>query len=845
MRMWNKAVVGALVAAAMTIATGVAASADGSDGASVQQPTSASQPSGQSTSTSVPVSGATTPSGGTSQGQTPEASGGSSQPESASAQSGNDQSKQSRQAPSAQSEEESGQQPEAQGSGDCDQTGIWPGGTAPYRFEKVGTGCVVHIGAGSISGDEYKANANQTATAPWVDPHSDIDNASTMNITGITIEGPVTIYAKSGHAGVHKSMEYLFAGLPHLKTITGLTNIDTTGVESMGGLFDYDKSLETVDVTGWDTSLVDDMSLMFNDNESLTEIKGLAGWKVNKVQYMVSMFDYTKKITNLDGVQGWQPDALKWSDRMFRDMPSLTHLDLSAWAGHTSNLENIEEMFSNDGVSAGPSQLHLTGLGGWSTPKLTRMRFAFFGCYQVTSLDLSGWDTTHVTHPDDQNVALPYSLQTLKLGPKTKLYYYYDGGNLYSVFYGSPINGGAYPQYNYTGYWAESLDDATPYPGAYNINTLADLTQTPGFRGGTFVWERSATLAFDKNAPDATGEIANVVKGSAEYSTTHPGSVTVPSAEYSRSGFTFAGWKIDGSNTIYHAGDHVTFTEPGTVTLRAQWTRIPAHIGGIVEATYMVRYMVNTPDGATSSGVMADDIFHVNNSGNPSVDFGNQSRTVLANGYSVNGYHFTGWTTGINGGTHYAPGERIEHMGPGMVLLYAQWAVDTPSSQQSNTTPTIPGPGGNTIIRTVITPVTAPAGGLAPNGNGASRDATVNGAGKSGARPKCMPSSVEKRLKSRTKAADWIVTDESQVAANDAAWSDSEYVGLPRCAAVAPSGVSSGVNTPMNWGWMLSLLALTALLLWIIFLMKRRQELGPVRHFSGESTGMHLRGVNR
>ncbi|WEV72237.1 BspA family leucine-rich repeat surface protein [Bifidobacterium sp. ESL0790] len=1069
MRSWNRAAVGVVVAAAMTVATGVAAFADGSDDASVQQSESVSQQAAQGASSSeaAPAApGETTPSDDASQGQTPEPGSGSSlAAQGSSSQGGNDQSKQSKQSqqtPGPQSGDQTGQQPQAQGSGDCDKSGIWKNGTAPYRYEQVGDGCVVHVGAGTIAGDQYRANANEKATAPWIDRGAmAVSDVSSVKIVGISFEGPVTIYAQPDSQGVHKSMERLFTGLPYLKTVTGLNNIDTTGVVSLGYLFQYDKSLESVDVSGWDTSQVKSMSMVFAGNKSLTEIKGLANWDVSQVQYMVSMFAGTQEITNLDGVQGWHPDSLKWSNRMFENMPLLANLDLSAWAGHTPNLEDITEMFDND--LSTPSQLHLTGLGGWSTPKLTNMRFAFFGCYQLTSLDLSGWDMTHITDPNNDVDAFPYSLQSITLGPKARLYYSYSGGYVYSAFYGSPINGGALPQYNFTGKWAESLDDAIPYSGSYDSATLGDLTQTHGFRGGTFVWERSAKLTFDKNAEDATGEVNDITKTAAEFSAAHPGDVVVPNASYSRTGFEFAGWKIDGSDTVYHAADHVSLTAPGTVTLHAQWTkkstgqtslqgyhakyevlyhattagvgthhtvtikhgyqgacagqpnmppqcdvftvdgnsandvmhqnrtvldgmgvyelqikrtpylfktwntkpdgtgttyragdtialhpgvtnlytqwepgakykvtydsnkpqdattvtgsmgpvrmtirgvdhphvnyfnykytlldnvyaidpgtpanmgswkfigwsterhgissttyapgqriglkpgstklyaqwvRLPGHMDGVVAATYMVRYLPNTPDDATSSGVMADDIFHVNKHDDPTADFNDQSRTVLDNEYTVDGYRFTGWTTEARGGTHYAPGDRIEHMSPGMVTLYAHWQKVSTPRRQGGQTP-LPGGGNNPLIRVVPTPVIVPAANTAANGNGQGSDDMVKG--KHGARPKCMPSSVENRLRnkarSHAKTADWIVTDESQVDANAAAWSDAEYEGLPRCAAVAPSNVTSGANTQMNWWWLLFLIALTALVLWFVFFKRRRQDIWPVRHFSGE-----------
>ena len=75
---------------------------------------------------------------------------------------------------------------------------------------------------------------------------------------------------------------------------------------------------------------------------------------------------------------------------MFYGCSSLTTIDLSGW--DTSKLANASYMFS------GCSNLTTIDLSGWNTSKLAKAPYMFFRCSSLTTLgNLSSWDTSSLT----------------------------------------------------------------------------------------------------------------------------------------------------------------------------------------------------------------------------------------------------------------------------------------------------------------------------------------------------------------------------------------------------------------------------------------------------------------
>ena len=71
-------------------------------------------------------------------------------------------------------------------------------------------------------------------------------------------------------------------------------------------------------------------------------------------------------------------------------------------------------------------------------------------------------------------------------------------------------------------------------------------------------------------APNGEG-VSNLPASSADNRVYYRGTYTVAAEEPKREGYTFKGWKQDGSETLLHADDHITLT--GDATLTAEWEK--------------------------------------------------------------------------------------------------------------------------------------------------------------------------------------------------------------------------------------------------------------------------------
>ena len=77
------------------------------------------------------------------------------------------------------------------------------------------------------------------------------------------------------------------------------------------------------------------------------------------------------------------------AEMFFGDAASITSMDLSGW--NTSNVTDMGRMFSSC------YSLTSLDLSSWDVSNVTNMYQMFYSCESLTSLDLSGWDTSNVT----------------------------------------------------------------------------------------------------------------------------------------------------------------------------------------------------------------------------------------------------------------------------------------------------------------------------------------------------------------------------------------------------------------------------------------------------------------
>ncbi|WP_050342886.1 BspA family leucine-rich repeat surface protein [Olsenella sp. oral taxon 807] len=178
----------------------------------------------------------------------------------------------------------------------------------------------------------------------------------------------------------------LFRGLGLMESID-LSGLDTSRVTDMGWMFYGCSSLVSVDLSGWDTSQVTNMSRMFRRCSSLKALD-LSGWDTSSVVRMDEMFSRCSSLASLD-LSGWDTSSVVRMDEMFFDCSSLASLDLSHL--DMSRVTDMHAMFSRCSSLASLDLSHL------DTSNVMDMSDMFWSCSSLASLDLSHLDTSRVT----------------------------------------------------------------------------------------------------------------------------------------------------------------------------------------------------------------------------------------------------------------------------------------------------------------------------------------------------------------------------------------------------------------------------------------------------------------
>ncbi|MDF7663371.1 BspA family leucine-rich repeat surface protein [Bifidobacterium sp. ESL0763] len=559
--------------------------------------------------------------------------------------------------------------------------------------------------------------------------------------TGIRSLGDVSNWGM----GNVEDMQGIFSHMHNLTGLPGISSWDVSKNDWFTCMFEDDFALTSLDLGGWDTKAATDMEYMFFDDFSLTEIKGLEGFKTDNVTDMSYMF------------------ANASTDVNYSTLTSLG--DLSNWK--TSNVTNMSNMFAYQ------TKLKVKGIEGWNTSKVTDMSYAFNCDIAFDDIDISNWDTSAVING---TWLFPYNVKKITLGRLTKL----DA----SFFSYSPTEAGATESNGYTGRWTQSDDSWTSVSSDDN-QSLAALTQVPGFPGGTFGWQEFVTLNFDKNEPagvNATGDANPISKVGFDVSKL---TLDLPKLKSDRMERGFKGWNTErnGTGTQVPGGSYHNALR-GAVDLFAQW-KVPTTIG-----SGSISY-VTLPTPAPPAIPIAP-----SPAPNPGGNGGN------------GGQGNNGGGQGGNGPVNYYTIYRS--------TAYSSLLGAAPSATDSHA-----------------------------NANDHAKSAT-----RGKARPKCMPASVSKRLKAkkthtaaadangRIAAADWVTIDGAQgnVKPTTNGWSDSDYIGLPRCSVPVPEAatVKPAVTHHFNWLWLLLLLLVVAVAVAVYLYERNKDDDLSAQHRDGD-----------
>lgn len=180
-----------------------------------------------------------------------------------------------------------------------------------------------------------------------------------------------------------------FKGFGSLKTIEGLSLIDTSGVESMTGLFRRCTSLTSIDLSGFNTLNVKSMDGMFSDCSSLAALD-VSKFNTSSILNFGNMFAGCTNLKTLN-LKNFNTAKAHTFNSMFEGCSSLTSLDLSSF--NTSNMDNVDAIFH------GCSSLKEVNLSSWNTSKVPSSEYnyhnkrLFSNCGALTKISLgSGWN---------------------------------------------------------------------------------------------------------------------------------------------------------------------------------------------------------------------------------------------------------------------------------------------------------------------------------------------------------------------------------------------------------------------------------------------------------------------
>lgn len=210
-----------------------------------------------------------------------------------------------------------------------------------------------------------------------------------------------------------KDFSYCFTGCSSL-TELNVSSWNTSGAETMQAMFAGCYSLTSLDVSRFVTAGVTSLQLMFNGCSALTSLD-VSGFNTSSVTNFDWMFDGCSSLTELD-VTGFDIQSASGLERMFAGCSSLTSIDLHSFdISHIRSLEGIFqgcsallsinygtfdthycENFSNmyNGCEGLQGALDLSFFNTSSAKKMENM---FYGCKNITSLDLSSFDTSHLS----------------------------------------------------------------------------------------------------------------------------------------------------------------------------------------------------------------------------------------------------------------------------------------------------------------------------------------------------------------------------------------------------------------------------------------------------------------
>ena len=242
--------------------------------------------------------------------------------------------------------------------------GYW--GTCPWAISTEG---VLTVGGGV--GENLSSSLSMAS--PWAEY-----SAYIRSVVFSKDSGPAIVRGNACRA--------LFYKLDNLQSID-LSGLDTSEATDMSYMFAGCESLASVNLSALNTSNVTQMSSLFAGCTSLKSLT-LAGLDTTRVTSMNELCRGCESLETID-LSGLNTSNVKNMASAFCDCHALKLLDMSGL--DTSSVTDMSHLFCNC------QELKSLRVSGLDTRGVTTMEGMFYGCASLSSLDLSSFDTSSVT----------------------------------------------------------------------------------------------------------------------------------------------------------------------------------------------------------------------------------------------------------------------------------------------------------------------------------------------------------------------------------------------------------------------------------------------------------------
>ena len=219
-------------------------------------------------------------------------------------------------------------------------------------------------------------------------------------------ENGVTIKARDwavyGDSAIINGIEYTVISEQSLRNMIDLgydvTNVCTTKVTNMGGLFHLDSNNGTAendfnqDISSWDVSNVTDMGGMFQNCTAFNQ--DISSWDVSNVTDMSLMFSFANGYISAfnQDISSWDVSNVTAMSYMFNNNTSFNQ-PIGDW--DVSNVTEMTAMFNVLGVAHIESPAFNQDISSWDVSNVTDMSLMF----QSSNFnpDINSWDVSNVT----------------------------------------------------------------------------------------------------------------------------------------------------------------------------------------------------------------------------------------------------------------------------------------------------------------------------------------------------------------------------------------------------------------------------------------------------------------